>query len=150
MYPSYRAPWTPTVAPARSAAPMTWSQVTGPAAGSSPPAAAADFRYHSSWELAQKGAATSRPFQVAPATGPSSTPAVNPAASAAVNARRNPAWANSATNGGSRLISVIDRSWAASRRTSCSRCPEASLGRVETVMRYRPPDATLQAAASSA
>ena len=34
---------------------------------------------------------------------------------------------------------AIDRSLAASRRTSCSRCPEASLGRVDTVMRYRPP-----------
>src|SRR5438270_163578 len=129
---------------------MTWSHVTGPVAGSRPARAAADLRYHSSWELAQNGAATSRPFQVAASTGPLSTPAVNPAASAVVNGRRKPASANSATNGGSRLMRAIERSLAARRRTSCSRCPEALLGSVETVIRYRPPDAAVQAAASSA
>src|SRR5439155_22807056 len=108
------------------------------------------FRYHRSWELAQNGAATSRPFQVAPSTGPASTASVKPGASAAVKGRRNRASANSATNGGSRLMRVIDRSLAARRRTSCSRCPEASLGSVDTRMRYRPPDAALQAAANSA
>ena len=61
-----------------------------------------------------------------------------------VKGRRKPASANSATNGGSRLMMAIERSLAASRRTSCSRCPEASLGRVDTVMRYRPPDAAVQ------
>src|SRR5438132_11994080 len=129
---------------------MTWSQVTGPWAGSGPPRAGADLRYHSSCELAQNGAATRRPFQVAPSTGPARTPAVNPVASSAVNGRRNPASANSATNGGSRLMTAIERSLAASRRTSCSRCPDASLGSVDTVIRYRPPDAAVQAAASSA
>ena len=38
--------------------------------------------------------------------------------------------ANSATNGGSRLIRSIERSSAARRRTSCSRCWSASLGRI--------------------
>src|SRR5687768_14374227 len=129
---------------------MTRSHVTGPAAGSIPARAEADLRYQSSWELAQNGAATTRPSQVAPSTGPLRTPSVRPAASPAEKGRRNPASANSATNGGSRLMRAIDRSSAANRRTSCSRWPEASLGRVDTLMRYRPPDAVLQAAASSA
>jgi len=74
------------------------------------------------------------PPQVADWTGPLSTPAVNSSASAAVNERRNPASANSGTNGRSRLMRSIDESLAASLRTSCSRCCVASFGRPETRM----------------
>src|SRR5258706_14085838 len=108
---------------------MTWSQVTGPWAGSSPPRAAADLRYHSSWELAQNGADTRRPFQVAPSTGPARTPAVNPVASPAVNGRRNPASANSATNGGAGPLTALQRASAGPPGANRSPCPPAALGR---------------------
>src|SRR6266545_4888270 len=81
-------------------------------------------------------------------TAAASTPSVNWPASLSGNARRKPALAASAMNGGSRLISEIDPSLAASRRTSCSRCWVASLGSNEVWIRYRPPDASLHAAAS--
>src|SRR5258708_5336927 len=107
---------------------MTWSQVTGPCTGSSPPRAAADLRYHSSWELAQKGAAMRRPFQVAPSTGPARTPAVNPVASPAGNGRRNRAPANSATNGGAGARTPLERAPRARPRSSCSPAPPARGG----------------------
>ena len=97
--------------------------------------AATDLRYHSTWELAQKGAATSLPAQRADSIGPASTPSVKAAASLSVKGRRKPASANSATKGGSRLMRAMEESLAASRRTSCSRCPVASLGSVDVLIR---------------
>ena len=51
------------------AAAMTWSKVTGPLM-SSPAFSATDLRYHSSWVLAQNGAATSFPFQCEASSAP--------------------------------------------------------------------------------
>ena len=115
-----------------SAALIIWSQVKPGAVGSTPAASATDLRYQSSWVLAQNGAATSWSFQYAVSSGASRTPSVRVAASSASNGRRKPALANSATNGGSRLITSIELSCAASRRTSCSRCWDASFGSVWT------------------
>ena len=58
--------------------------------------------------------------------------------------------ANSATNGGSRLIRSIEGSSAASRRTSCSRCWSASLGRICVSMRKAPSDSSPHFFANSA
>jgi hypothetical protein len=105
------------------------------AAGSTPAARATDLRYQSNWVLAQNGAATSWSFQDAVLSGPCSTSAVRLAASAASKGRKKPALANSATNGGSRLITSMELSCAASRRTSCSRCWDASVGSTSTSTR---------------
>ncbi len=114
---------------------MTWSQVIGSLAGSSPACSTTDLRYQSSCVLAQNGAATSSSFHSAVCEGPSSTSLVSSAASSSANGRRNPASANSGTNTGSRLMMSIELSLAASRRTSCSRWPSASLGSTATLMR---------------
>ena len=114
---------------------MIWSHVTGSRAGLIPAAWATDFRNHSSCVLAQNGAPISRPFQVPDSIGPERAPAVSSWASASVYGRRNPASANSGMNGGSRLMRSIDASLAARRRTSCSRCDVASLGRTDVSMR---------------
>ena len=98
--------------------------------GSTPAASAAALRYQSSWVLAQNGAATSWSFQYTVSSGASRTPSVKVASSSLENGRRKPALANSATNGGSRLITSIELSWAASRRTSCSRWSDAEFGSV--------------------
>src|SRR4029450_1670948 len=115
---------------APSAALIIWSQVKSGAVGSTPAAFAADLRNQSSWVLAQNGAATSWSFQYTVAGGPLRTPSVKVVSSCLENGRRKPALANSATKGGSRLITSIELSLAARRRTSCSRWEEASVGSV--------------------
>src|SRR5674536_15452 len=75
-YPSYRLPWTSTVFFALLAASIIWSQVKFGELGSTPIAATADLRYQSCWVLAQNGAATRLPFQVAVLTGAGRTPLV--------------------------------------------------------------------------
>src|SRR3954466_6045079 len=52
-------------------------------------------------------------------------------------------------NGGSRLIRSIELSFAASRRTSCSRWDVASFGSTEVLMRKAPFDAAEHLAANS-
>src|SRR3954470_2225350 len=53
-------------------------------------------------------------------------------------------------NGGSRLIKSMDESFAASRRTSCSRWDVASLGSTDVLILNAPFDAAEHLAASSA
>src|SRR3954469_19664118 len=96
-----------------SAALSIVSQVKPGAVGSPPAAWATDLRYQSSWVLAQNGAATSLSFQYAVLSGPCSTSPVNVGTSAASNGCRKSALANSATNGGSRLITSMELSLAA-------------------------------------
>src|SRR5690242_18689704 len=115
---------------------IIWSQVIGVFAGSRPAACTADLRYHSSWVLAQNGAATSLLSQNAVVMGAFRSPSVSVAASDLENGSRKPAFANSATNGGSRLIRSMEESFAARRRTSCSRCWDASLGSVWMLTLY--------------
>src|SRR3954454_14008880 len=53
-------------------------------------------------------------------------------------------------NGGSRLIKSMDESFAASRRTNCSRWAVASLGNTDVLILNAPFDAAEHLAASSA
>src|SRR4029453_849689 len=108
-----------------SAALIIWSQVKPAAVGSTPAAFAADLRNQSSWVLAQNGAATSWSFQYTVSSGPLRTPFVKGGSSSLPNGGGNPG-----TRGGPRLITPIELSLAASRRTSCSRCEDASVGSV--------------------
>ena len=62
---------------------------------SSPAASATDFRYQSSWVLAQNGIATSSPSQVAPSIAHWTTPSVTRAATSGGTGARKPALANS-------------------------------------------------------
>src|SRR6516225_10286148 len=126
--------------PAFTASLIMSAQVKSGELGSIPAAFTAALRYHKSWVLAQNGAATSLPAQYTVFSGAARTPLVSSAASASLKGRRKPALANSATNGGSRLIRSIELSLAARRRTSCSRCDEASLGRVWMLTLYGPPE----------
>src|SRR6516225_8806370 len=126
--------------PAFTASLIMSAQVKSGELGSIPAAFTAALRYHKSWVLAQNGAATSLPAQNTVFSGAARTPLVSSAASASLKGRRKPALANSATNGGSRLIRSIELSLAARRRTSCSRCEEASLGRVWMLTLYGPPE----------
>src|SRR6516165_9196674 len=84
------------------------SQVKSGELGSTPAALTAALRYHKSWVLAQNGAATSLPAQYTVFSGAARTPFVSSVASASLKGRRKPALANSATNGGSRLIRSIE------------------------------------------
>ena len=148
MYPSYRLACTPMTLCWPSAALIISSQVKSGEAGSTPAARATDLRYQSSCVFAQNGAATSWLFQEVVSSGASRTPSVNVGTSALANGRRKPALANSAMNGGSRLITSIELSWAARRRTSCSRCDDASFGSTWISTLYAPFDACAHRSAS--
>src|SRR3954447_7137312 len=67
---------------------------------SRPAAWTTDFRYHSSWVLAQNGIATSLPFQVEPWIALSTTPWLTRCATSAGTGARKPACANSGMYGG--------------------------------------------------
>ena len=99
---------------------MICSHVTG-FDMSSPAASATDLRYQSSCVLAQNGTATSSSFQVDPAMALSTTPSVTACSTSSGTSARKSASANSGMNGGSRLMRSIEESFAARRRTSCSR-----------------------------
>src|SRR3954453_16026982 len=108
---------------------------------SRPAAWTTDFRYHSSWVLAQNGIATSLPFQVEPWIALSTTPWLTRWATSAGTGARKPACANSGIYGGSRLMMSIDESPAARRRTSCSRWEGESRGSWAVARVKRPPAA---------
>src|SRR4051794_41823947 len=74
---------------------------------SRPAAWTTDFRYHSSWVLAQNGIATSLPFQVEPWIALSTTPWLTRWATSAGTGARKPAWANSGMYGGARALMLI-------------------------------------------
>ena len=124
-----------------------WSQVTGLLI-SSPACCASDLRNQSSWVFAQKGAATSLPFQVEAWMAGATMFVVNVALSASGTVSRKPASANSAMKTGSRLIKSIEESLAESRVTSCWRCRLASFGRIDVLILYFPPDAAVHSSAS--
>ena len=118
---------------------MASCQVKSSPVGSTPAAAATDLRNQRSCVFAHSGTATSLPSQYAVWRGAWSTSAVSEATSSSrVISCRNPAFANSATKGGSRLIRSIEWSRPARRRTSCSRCASAVLGSICSSMRYAP------------
>src|SRR3954447_6844545 len=143
---SARRPWALTSLCWSCAALTSWSQVTG-FVMSSPAASATDFRYQSSWVLAQNGTATSLPFHLADARDPGTTPSLTWDATSLGTGARKPAWASSGANTTSRLIRSIESSAAARRRTSCSRWASELRGRTETSRLYAPLEAALQAAA---
>ena len=95
---------------------------------SRPAFCARDFRNHSVWVLAHRGAATSVSSQVAPSTAPLSVSFDSEAATSSGSGSRKPAAANSAVKTGSRLIREIDESSATSRRSSWMRCSVALCG----------------------
>lgn len=130
---SARAPCTPRCLSCSAAASMSWSHVTG-FDMSSPAFSATDLRYQSSCVLAQNGTATSSSFHVAPASAPSRVFCFAWSCSCCGTGARKPGSASSGTNGGSRLMMSIEVSPAASRRVSCSRWAEASLGSIEVWM----------------
>ncbi len=86
--------------------------------------------------------------QLADCTAPSTIPSVS--CSSSGTGARNPGSASSGMNGGSRLMMSSERSLAARRRASCSRCEAASRGSSEVSMRYAPSAASVQDAAISA
>ncbi len=114
-------PCTASCVSACCAASTSWSHVTG-WLGSSPTCSTTDFLYQSSCVLAQNGTATSSSFHVLCSTALATTPSLNCSARSSGTGARKPASAISGMYGGSRLISAMDSSWAASRRISCSRC----------------------------
>src|SRR4051794_41799547 len=74
---------------------------------SRPAAWTTDFRYHSSWVLAQNGIATSLPFQVEPWIALSTTPWLTRCATSAGTGARKPACADSGMYGGGRGLMVV-------------------------------------------
>jgi hypothetical protein len=102
------------------------------------------LRYQSSWVFAHIGTATSLPFHVAPFTAGSRAPSEKLRAWPSGIGARNSASANSGTNTGSRLIKSIDVSFAASRRSNCSRWSLALRGSTNVSILYRPRAASVQ------
>ena len=100
---------------------MIWSQVTG-SSMLMPAFSTKDFRYHNTWTLDQNGKTTSSSSQVAEATAPSKDCSSRLDWTSSGISARNPALANSAVYGGSRLIRSMPGSFAASRRASWIRC----------------------------
>ncbi len=96
------------------------------------------------------GAAYSLPFQVAVWSGPGRTPLLTAAASAPVQGRIHFAVANSAVQSTSMARMSIDESWAASRRTSETRCWSEDVERKLILMLYLPPEAAEQSDAALA
>ena len=112
----------------RAAASMIWSHVTGWLM-SMPAFSTKDLRYHSTWVLDQNG---SDHELVLPGGGVDRarrrTARVSWSCRSCGISARKPALANSAVNGGSRLIRSMPGSSAASRRASWIRCWLASCG----------------------
>ena len=141
---SASAPWTPSCRSFSSATSMIWSHVTG-SLMSRPASSTTDSRYQSSWVFAQNGTVTSSSFQLAESTAPCTMPSVS--CSSSGTGARKPGSASSGMKGGSRLMMSRERSLAASRRASCSRCDAASRGSSVVSMRYAPSAASVQEAA---
>src|SRR4051794_41884483 len=88
---------------------------------SRPAAWTTDFRYHSSWVLAQNGIATSLPFQVEPWIALSTTPWLTRCATSAGTGARKPACANSGMYGGGRALMLVGEATAPGGRPRWSR-----------------------------
>ena len=134
-YPSYLLACTATVPPLSDASSMIWSQVTG-LFMSMPVLSTKDLRYQSTWVLDQNGNTTSWSSQVAAATAPLNDCCFSWLCTSCGIGARKPAFANSAVNGGSRLIRSMPESCAASRRASWTRCWVESCGRTCVLIVY--------------
>src|SRR5690242_21189007 len=102
------------------------------------------LRYHSSCVLELIGAAYSLPCHVAVATGPGRSPLVTAAARSAGQGRIHLAVANSAVQSTSMARMSIAESFAASRRTSETRCWSDEVDSRLMLILYLPPDALVQ------
>ncbi len=113
--------------------------------------ASRSLRYHSNWVLELIGTAQIRPWYVAVWTGPGKVDALGSEPPAAAGTGRiHFASANSAVQSTSIARMSIEESFAASRRTSDTRCWSEAVERKLIAMLYLPPDALLQALAAAA
>ena len=123
--------------PSCSASEIIWSQVVGGFGTRS-------LRYHSSCVLVLKGDPYSLPLKDAVLMTLGKTCAVTCLRSESGNCLIHPAFANSAVHVTSMPIRSTVESFAARRRTSCSRCWLASVGSSWTSTSYLPCDSALQ------